>query len=57
MKATVELVYEDETKNRRVTVFCKGKGVRLVDSIDKAVVKQESADKDWIRWNLISVDD
>jgi hypothetical protein len=57
MKATVELVYEDETKNRRVTVSCKGKGGRLVDSIDKAVVKQESADKDWIRWNLISVDD
>ncbi len=57
MKVTVELVYDDATRNRKVDVEVKDglKGARLLDAIDVAVAKKEVADKDWQRWNLISV--
>jgi len=33
------------------------KGPRVLEQIDKLVVKQFAADKDWTRWNLIDMKD
>lgn len=58
MKAKVELVYKDTTKNRNLEVEIKGepKGLRMMNMIEKAVEKAAKDDKDWQRWNLISVE-
>ena len=56
MNVKVELIYDDASKNRKVDIEAKGKGQRLMDSIDEAVAKKFNDDKDWVRWNLISID-
>ena len=59
MKATVQLVYDDESKNRNLEVIIKGspKGQRAMNAIDKAVERAAAEDKDWRRWNLLAVVD
>jgi hypothetical protein len=59
MKATVELVYDDATKNRKVDVTLRSglKGLRLMNAIEKAVEKTCADDKEWQRWNLVTVED
>ena len=57
MQAKVELIYEDATKNRKLDVEVKNslKGERLMNAIDKAVEKAAKDDKEWTRWNLVSL--
>lgn len=57
MQATVVLIYDDSSKNREITVQCRGKGQRLMNSIDRAVSKAASDDKYWTRWNLLELHD
>lgn len=56
MKVKVELIY-DEKQNRPIVVEVKDglKGNRLMNAIDKAVEKAAAEDKDWRRWNLVSL--
>ena len=58
MKAEVELVYDGNKPSRKLTVEVKGspKGKRFLDAIDRAVEKAAGDDKEWRRWNLVSVD-
>lgn len=58
MKVTVELIYDDKTKDRKLTldVRSKAKGSRLMDAIDRAVEKAAADDREWTRWNLISIE-
>jgi len=55
MKATVELVYDDTARNRRVTVDLgrARMGPQVLDAVDRAVEKACVDDKDWTRWNLV----
>jgi len=59
MKATVELIYDDAKKNRKLEVPLKDslKGQRLMNAIDKGVEKLAKDDKDWTRWNLLNIDE
>jgi hypothetical protein len=59
MKAKVELMYEDATKNRQLDIPIKGapKGLSLVNAIERGVEKFAKDDKDWKRWSLVSIDD
>jgi hypothetical protein len=59
MKAKVEIVYEDTTKNKKVEIDIpsKFKGVKVLDKIDDAVNEQFKDDKDWKRWNLLGITD
>jgi hypothetical protein len=59
MKVTVELTYEDSKKNRQLEVTVKDglKGARLLNAVEKAVEKKAADDKEWQRWNLVSVAD
>jgi hypothetical protein len=59
MKAKVELVYEDTTKNRQLEVPIKGapKGASLMNAIERGVEKLAKDDKDWQRWNLVTIED
>jgi len=58
MNAKVEMVYGDPTKNKMIFVEVKAglKGLRLMNAIEKAVEKKMADDKDWTRWNLLSVE-
>jgi hypothetical protein len=58
MKAKVELVFEDQTKNKKVEIEVsdKTKGTKVLDAIDKAVNKQFEKE-DWQRWNLLGITD
>ena len=59
MKAKVELVYEDATKNRQLDVPIKGapKGASLMNAIERGVEKLAKDDKDWTRWNLLNIEE
>ena len=56
MVAVITLVYEDETKNRKldVPVHRNLKGQKLIDAIDKRVTAL-AKDDSWDRWELVSV--
>lgn len=58
MKAKVELVYDDVTKNKQVEVVIKGapKGLRLMNAVEKAVEKAMKNDQEWRRWNLLDIE-
>jgi hypothetical protein len=57
MVAVVELVYEDTAKNRKLDVPVKRnlKGQRLMNAIESGVERLAKDDKDWTRWNLVSI--
>jgi hypothetical protein len=57
MKATVELVYDDATKNRKLDVEVKGspKGLRLINAVEKAVEKATKEDTEWQLWHLLGI--
>lgn len=57
MKVTVEMVYDDASKNRMLDVQIRDglKGTRLLNAVEKAVEKAAADDKDWTRWNLAQV--
>lgn len=57
MKAKVEIVYADASKNKQLEVPLKGspKGIKLMNAVEKAVEKAMKDDADWKRWNLLDV--
>lgn len=59
MKAKVEMVYADTSKNRTLEVELKGSptGLRLMNAVERAVEKACKDDKEWTRWNLLDVKD
>ena len=53
---TVELVYAERVgREVKVKVGSRAQGNALMEAINKQVEKQEEADKDWERWNLLDI--
>lgn len=59
MKAKVEIVYEDESQNKRLEIelLAKIKPGRVLDAIDEAVNDQMRDDPNWQRWKLLGITD
>jgi hypothetical protein len=57
MKITIELVKPTGNTKHVLELPRPYKGPRVLEQIDKLVVKQFAADKDWTRWNLIDMKD
>jgi hypothetical protein len=59
MKAIVNLIYDDATRNHHLEVQIrdglKSPNAKL-NAVDRAVEKACADDPDWTRWNLVSLD-
>lgn len=58
MKVILDLIYENKDP-KRVEVEIKGEIITpaIMNKIDKAAEKAFADDKDWIRWNLIEIEE